>query len=49
MILICEWENGVKKEIEINCKSAEIISKTDIKEWCNKNNFKIPEFKIKNK
>lgn len=42
--LICTWENGVKKEIEVNCKSAMIIAKADIKEWCNKNHFKYPKF-----
>lgn len=44
--LICKWNNGVRKEIEVNCKSAMIIAKTDIKLWCKENNFKIPEFEI---
>ena len=44
--LICKWSNGVKKEIEVNCESAVIIAKAEVKIWCRKNNFKYPDFEI---
>ena len=44
--LICKWSNGLKKEIDINCKSAMIIAKVEVKNWCDENHFKYPNFEI---
>lgn len=44
--VICKWENGTVKEIEVNCKSASIIAIAEVKNWCSENNFKYPDFTI---
>ena len=44
--VICKWENGVTKEIEVNCKTAEIIAIAVVKTYCNENKIKYPKFEI---
>lgn len=46
MKVIAEWENGVKREFNDLDELNIIILKSELKMWCNENNYTLPKFTV---
>lgn len=44
MIVIATWSNGVQKRFKVADESSELTLKTEIKAYCEKHNFELPEY-----